>query len=459
MAGIGIELRRLLEKDSFFGMLRAYTYAGVISSGPWIISILAMLFVGIFSLMTVSPKMEVAQFLVTVTYQISASLILTGLVQQAYTRYISDELYLERFHVVTPTYLGLSFITTIASFILSFLFVVIFFRDISLAYRAMFVATFVILCNVWIAAVLLSGMKKYKNIVATFFIGYATVLVVALSLRPYGLEGLFFGFFLGHLILLIGLMYSIIQEYPAERFFSLSFFDAKKVYWTLVGAGFFFNVGLWADKYTFWFNPMTSEQILGPLRASPLYDFPIFIAYLSIIPGMAVFLVRVETDFVEYYNKFFHAVLHGGSLSHIREMQANMVLTARQAIFEIIKIQAIAVLVVFVMGPTLLSALNIPGLYVHLLNIDIVAVGLQVVLLGIVNILFYLDKRMHALIITVLFAILNVVFTQISINLGAYFFGYGFAFSLLCVIVVGMYLLNKDLDNIEYETFMLQASI
>ena len=34
MAGIGFELRKLLRKDTLLGLIRAYAYAGVISSGP-----------------------------------------------------------------------------------------------------------------------------------------------------------------------------------------------------------------------------------------------------------------------------------------------------------------------------------------------------------------------------------------------------------------------------------------
>src|SRR5256885_2912760 len=57
--------------------------------------------------------------------------------------------------------------------------------------------------------------------------------------------------------------------------------------------------------------------------ALPIY-LPVFLSYLSIIPGMAVFLVRIETDFVEYYDKFFDAVRGGGSLEYIESMRNEM---------------------------------------------------------------------------------------------------------------------------------------
>lgn len=50
MAGIGFELRKMLKRDSLLGLLRAYTYAGIISSGPWILSIVGILLIGILTL-------------------------------------------------------------------------------------------------------------------------------------------------------------------------------------------------------------------------------------------------------------------------------------------------------------------------------------------------------------------------------------------------------------------------
>ena len=73
---------------------------------------------------------------------------------------------------------------------------------------------------------------------------------------------------------------------------------------------------------------------------------------------MAVFLVRLETDFVEYYEKFYDAVRKGGTLQHIENMRNEMVYSARQGILEIIKIQSITVLIVFVAGPSLLRMLG-----------------------------------------------------------------------------------------------------
>ena len=50
MAGIGFELRKILSRDSYTATLHAYVYAGLISSGPWVLSIISVMLVGIISI-------------------------------------------------------------------------------------------------------------------------------------------------------------------------------------------------------------------------------------------------------------------------------------------------------------------------------------------------------------------------------------------------------------------------
>jgi uncharacterized membrane protein len=120
------------------------------------------------------------------------------------------------------------------------------------------------------------------------------------------------------------------------------------------------------------------------------------------------------------------------------------------------KIQSLAALACFIAGPATLKFLKISELYLPILFIDIISAGLQVVLLGILNINFYLDRRLRVITLTSLLLILNAAFTLASISLGPFFFGYGYAAALLVTVAIGMIMLNRDFDLLEYETFMLQ---
>lgn len=456
MAGIGFELRKLLQKQSYFGLLQAYAYAGIISSGPWVLSIIGIIFVGFLSLGVVFPHTLIIQFQVSVTYLILSSLILTGFIQLGFTRFIADGLFKKLDDRVMPNYNGMLLIVTGASGVFGLLAIFLFFPAMSVSYRLLMLSGFVILCAIWVTTIFLSGMKQYKEIVALFGLGYAITVLGALVLRTVGMEGLLLGFVIGHFVLLIGMATLTLRTFPAEKFIAFDFLRPGAMYPSLIWAGLLYNLGVWADKLMFWFYPDTSQLIIGPLRASLIYDLPIFLAYLAIIPGMAVFLVRIETDFVEYYQKFYDAVREGGSLEHIENMRDNMLFTIRQGLSEIVKIQAIAVLVVFVLGGTLLGWLGISRLYLPLLYVDVVAAGLQVILLGILNVLFYLDKRHIVVFLCLLFLGANIAFTSLSLHLGAPYYGYGFAISLLITVLAGMQLLSRKLDLLEYETFMLQ---
>jgi uncharacterized membrane protein len=149
-------------------------------------------------------------------------------------------------------------------------------------------------------------------------------------------------------------------------------------------------------------------------------------------------------------------VRSGGSLEAIEEARNGMVETIRLGIFEIIKIQTIATLLLIVIGEATLKWLGISTLYLPLLYIDVIAAGLQVVLLGILNVFFYLDKRRIVLALCSIFVVLNLALTLVSVQLGPAFYGYGFALALLVVVLAGLTMLSRTLGVLEYQTFMLQ---
>ena len=456
MAGIGFELRKILRKDSYWSVFQAYAYAGVISSGPWVLSILGILVIGLMSLSLVPFADQVAQFQISVTYLIACSLILTGFIQPSFTRFVADRLFEKQDAKVLPNFHGVVGLVTVVTGVIGTLGVVLLFPEQTLMYRLLMVGSFVVLGNIWVGTIFLSGMKQYQSIVLLFALGYGVTVGMARLCSPYGLEGLLFGFFLGQFVLLLGIMVLTFQHYSSPEFWSCEFLKKGKLFRELIWLGFLYNGSLWLDKFLFWYFPNTGQAIIGPLKSSPIYDLPIFLAYLSILPGMASFLVRMETDFVDRYTEFYDGVRNGASLDFIQEAKAGMIRTARHGLFEIMKIQFVVCLLFWWSGPTILEWLGISPLYESLLYVDVVAASLQVVFLGVLNTLFYLDKRALALGLTGLFFVGNGLFTTATLWAGLPFYGYGFALALLLTVVVGMYQLDKTFQKLEFETFMLQ---
>jgi polysaccharide biosynthesis protein PelG len=456
LAGIGFELRKLLKRESLLGILRAYGYSGLISSGPWVLSILGIMLVGILSVGKVSPIIRVQQFLVVVNYIMAGSLVLTGLLQLMFTRYVADRLFQRKRNVVVPNLMGVLTLTSIVAGGFSTA-VVAFLFDEGLVLRVLMVVSFVAVCDVWMLVVLMSGLKNYRRVLAIFVGGYGVSIGASLGLRQFNIEGLLGGFLLGQVVLLFLMLAAIVRDHPRSRtLVSFDFLRPKQSFYSLMFTGFFYNLGIWVDKLMFWFNPVTSEQVIGPLRASVIYDLPIFLAYLSIIPGMAVFLVRIETDFAEHYDLFYNAVREGDTLPHIEHLRQGMTFFIRQGIYEIFKVQGLTLLVLLLAGARILNAIGISSLYLQLFYVDLVAVGVQVLLLSILNVLFYLDQRGFALALSFLFTFLNVALTWLTQWLGPAFYGYGFAAATILASFVGIIFLSRLLAQLEYETFMLQ---
>ena len=106
--------------------------------------------------------------------------------------------------------------------------------------------------------------------------------------------------------------------------------------------------------------------------------------------------------------------------------------------------------------PSILQALGISQLYLPLLYIQVIGASLQVVLLSVLNIFFYLDVRRIILGLCAEFLILNILLTALTLWLGAAFYGYGFTLAVLITLVTALGILDYKLNHLEYETFMLQ---
>ncbi|WP_299013341.1 exopolysaccharide Pel transporter PelG [uncultured Photobacterium sp.] len=457
MAGIGFELRKILKKKSLFSIVEAYGLAGLISSGPWVLSILALLVIGILSLGVIFPNDVIIQFLVIVTYLMAGSLIISGLFQLLLTRFISDLIFSRHEHQIVPNLLGSMLVTSLIAGIIGGG-ILAMSPEIEPAVRITIFTSFILLCNQWLIIIFLSGMKEYYRIFFTMVISYSMMIFLSLVLPPFGLLGLMLIFCISQALLTFAFLYHVIRDFPAERLISFDFLSRKKTFFSLILCGLLYNLGVWLDKFVFWFREETSHQVIALFRASYIYDLPIFIAYLAIVPGMAVFMLRMETDFADACLKFYDAVREGATLDSIYLLKDKMVLACRQSIYEIFKVQGMTLALLLLWAEDILLALDIDLAYLHLLHVDLVGVSLQVLVMAILNVMYYLDKRYAALILTALMAASNYFLAHYSIDLGPVYYGYGFAITMLLTTIAGLILLDRQFEDLEYQTFMLQKS-
>jgi uncharacterized membrane protein len=116
------------------------------------------------------------------------------------------------------------------------------------------------MCDIWIATIFLSGMKQYKAIVSLYLAsatrhdgGRGAAAASFRAGRPAGRlchrpVRVLFGAWWG----------MIVRNYPADHFMEFEFFERALPVSDADGVGFFYNLGVWLDKFMFWYYLPTS---------------------------------------------------------------------------------------------------------------------------------------------------------------------------------------------------------
>ncbi len=451
MAGIAFEIRKILKQNSLFGLFYALNYGIALSAGPTIISILSILVSGLIAKLYIEAEI-VKAFQLIVTYLIAFSLLISSPFQLILTRYIADRYFEGALDRVLSNFLGALFVTVTLGFLAGILFSLFELKQLPLPFRMVFTFTLSLLSGFWLINILFTAFKNYKLILISFIIGFGTLLFLTPALSHQGLTGLLLSFFIGTAIIFVLLTGYLFKIYPTKQLISFNFL--KMGYKVLIPIGIFYNLGVWIDKFIFWFSPDTGSTVLEPFRSSIVYDIPMFLAYLAITPGMGYFFLKLEGEFTVYYAKYYETIISGDTLERIYELGHDMIRAARSILQETFRAQAILILITLLVEQPLFRFFNISLVYIPLFNILLLGTSLQLLVMAVLSLLYYFDLRTESLIVTATMAIFNAIFTFLSIKLGPYFYGYGFFFSLLISFTVGILLLRRVLYEIHYRTFM-----
>ncbi len=457
MAGIGFKLREIYKKNKLSSYIKVYTYSALLSAGAWVSSILAILIIGFIKISTFNNISQIIQYqlLITYAYALASSILFSGIIQLPLTRYIADKIYEKKVNLILPSYFAAMVVTLIVGILVMSPFCIYIFYDQKPIFILIVISLSITMTLLWITNILASSLKFYQEIVFAYIFSYLLIIILSYFFGNSTIALLSI-FLFGNITLLSILLTFIIKSYPSDRLLDFKFFSIKKFYWRLALAGVFYNLGVWIDKFIFWYHPLTGEKIVGKMHGSIIYDVPIFLAYLTIIPSMAIFFFRLEAFFSQKYDLFFNAIKNGSSLNIIKKYKKQISNTISQMLHEILLIQGVIIIIVFVFAPDLFSLFNIPKLYLNLFYIDMIGAQLQLGFMATLALLYYLDKRRSAMYLSLMFLILNAILSYISIYLGPTFFGYGYAVSLLISFISTLIILKKKIKELEYETFLLR---
>jgi uncharacterized membrane protein len=453
MAGIGFRLQKILSENTYTATLKAYAFSSLIAAGPFLLTVLVVSMIHWVSGGTMS-RAELFYFQAVTTYAFMFSLVTIGATQLVLTRFVADEYYRGHIGSMTAAFFSALLLHCAVWGPAALYFV----SGLSTPWSVRIGALLLYFCvsGTWLAILFLSAAKDYLRISTIFVAGAAaSFAAAALFGDRFGLAGYLNGFTLGQGAILLLLGRAIIKEFgyrESRNYYWLRYF---RKYPYLIGIGILYNLAIWIDKLVFW-TSTHGESLDAGLRHTPVYDAPMFFSYLTIVPSMAYFLVRMETDFFNKYHAYYTGIEEQESLPRLEKRRVAIVESLRHSFERLILLQGIVSGASLLLVPWIVEVSRMDPLQMGILRTGIFAAFLQAgVLIG-VNVLLYFDFQKEAFVTAAVFCAANGILTRLSTGLGLPAFGFGYTVACLCSLGVAVYYMNVRVDLLHYWTFMRQ---
>lgn len=446
MAGIGFELYKILQKGTLSSIVQAFFLGIIIIAGPWILSVLTIYIIQRYAYMAIGDNPSL--FTVSIVYVYAFSLFFTGGLHYVFSRYIADMVFIENYDDIPPALLTAIILVMVVSIIPVVLFILC--NDFSFinhtgVYIVSLTSLFIIINILWLLLVYISLLKVYYKIFFSYLTGtIASIVGVYYFGSLYGVAGALAGYTVGQAIIVVLLLAISQTFYPVKKVtMSKSFLKSFKEHNRIFLMGCFFNMAIWSDKMLYWF--FKGKNISNTLYYYCItYDIPVFLAYLTMIPGLVYFLIVVETDFHKYFTDFIKNILDD-SWRYIQIKKNKMLLSLKNGIKGLIFFQSIFTIALLLKIDTLL---NISGysqtVDINILRILIIAVFFHMLTLNLMLYLLYLELQSNAATAACIYLLLNVVGTIVAIFYTNWLPGTSYLFaSFVAAIYCGYHLYKK----------------
>lgn len=455
MAGIGFELKRLIQEDGgLIGRVRGYAVAGLVSSGPWIVTITGLLFVNATAPLVLAQEVYEG-FRAIVTYAFAFSLIFVGIVQMSLTRRAADLLYARRYSQLLPALAnGVRFVA-VGQAAIGTLFCLLVGLPIGLSIAA--VALYVVVSLTWLALIWLGATKDYGSVLRAYAYGtlvsFVAVLFTAAGFfdLPQTTPALVCAYTLGQGLTLALLLRAAVRALDMGGREEPAVFDSLRTYPRLALVGFVYNAAIWVDQILFWI--VDGVGVAPYVSFHPLYDSAKFIAYATVIPTLALMLVRIETSFYEQYRAFYGSILQGFPLADVEGRKRAMLADLRDSSLRLLRVQAFVTLLVVLAAPQLVAILGLGEAAVAVVRACCIGAFFHVLLLVVILVQLYFDMRSAALWTAVAFLVANAALALWSVGAGIHSYGVGYAIACFAALVVGYLILARNYDRLEYLAF------
>lgn len=456
MAGIGFQLKRIIEKDTgFIHSIKSYGLAVISLNGPMLLCLFAVSIAGLLLRKDTYSFIPRDHILVTITYAFVVSSITTGTYSLILTRYISDCIYQKEYRKVMASFYGGMLPAVICSVLISSTLVV--FAKLQVEYALCILILLSIVSIIWLEMIYLSAVNDNKGISIGFVVGNIIIVMLLFFLEFIPLEWeliyIFFCFIAGFFVTALLLLIQIRNVFESEDKSYFGWLSYMKKFPDLWLTGLFYTLGLYFPCLYYRFS---SENFLvnGFLTLQKDFDFPFYIAVLSIIPGLVFFVVKFETELHIKCNEFFSAISNYGTYNEIKFFMESLKKTILHFFYKfcIVQLAVMSLLIFFSFrvgkGPFVDFKMY------FILWMCVLAMGSSLIMYVAKIVLLYFDERLFAYHISAFYMVAVMFMTSIINKDGLQ--GLGFMVASVLSAILAYTLLLVFLKKIKNQVFMMK---
>ena len=456
MAGIGFALRSLNEQESLSDVIKSTGHAAVIAAGPWLFTIFSLLSITAFT-ETIAGHDTLATFRAVVIYAFATSLVLTAPVMIVATRLLADRLWKREPESVRPLLIA-GFTIALAVVAVGVAALVAYFAVPPKLAISLYAATSIV-ALIWVAVAFCGAVRDYRGITWSFLVGLAISIAgaTAAALTGFGAAGMVWGFATGLAVTFFGLTLRVFATFPfaLENPFEAigTLLRGHRTYGYLAAGALLGTAGIWIDKWVFWFSG-EGQSVQGGLIHAPLYDGAMFIASLVIIPALAQFVMKLETQFFERYQTYFGTVQGHGTIDQIEDARVSLEGFSFESLALITVAQAAIAAVLALSAPAIVEILNLQFRQVAILRFGAIGSVFMFVFIAATSIVVFFDRRRIYFALQGLFFALNAAFAYVSVQWGEEYYGAGYFLAALISSGVALVVADRTMANLNYLTFI-----
>ena len=366
MAGIGVKLNNIFQKNSIMADLVGFTYSTAVTVAPMFVVILNIMLMGWVLGFNKVGYLNRELFSCTVLYTFIFSLLTVSPFNAVVSRYVSDVIYEERYQqFLTCYYLGLLMNLTLSCLVgIPFCLWEHFVGGVKVFYVFTGFCGYISLAMAIDSMIYLSICKDYEKISLFYTIGMLAAFIFSLILR-----------FLFHwsitesmlFALVTGIFLIAVLEFSfVKRYFRNNSNQYKKVlgyfkkYWQLVATNFLYISGMYVHNFVFW-NTDMKMVVVDSFVCNQPYDMASCLAMFTNISATIIFIAHIEMHFHEKYKAYSESVI-GAKKADIENDKRRMFRQMGSSLMNLARIQFIITVVVYLMCIVLLPRFGFSGL-------------------------------------------------------------------------------------------------